>query len=96
MSDTTSTHSAFLGQQLLASGSLQDVALSAFRALTRDPNASVLLFSNETGNQVDLDLHGTEHEVATRHPPTHPLAPPAMPRSTGRADARAWAWCHAR
>jgi hypothetical protein len=69
MSDTTPTHSAFVGHRLLASGSLQQVALSVFNALASDPNASVLLFSNETGRQVDLDLHGTEHEVAARHAP---------------------------
>jgi hypothetical protein len=87
MSDPTPTHSAFVGHQLLASGSLQAVALSAFRSLAREPNASVLLFSNETGRQVDVDLHGAEHEVAARHAP-QPDAPAGIAGDSAPARLR--------
>lgn len=80
------THSAFAGHRLVASGSLQQVALVICRALARDPDASVLVFDNQTGRQVDLDLSGGEQAVAARHAPA-PAAQvdaPAAPRTRGR------------
>lgn len=67
MSDAHPTHSAFVGHQLLASGDLQRVAAAAFRTLAVDPDASILVFSDATGRPVDLDLRGTEDEVAARY-----------------------------
>lgn len=95
MSDAAPTHSAFVRHQLLASGGLQQVASAVFRTLAVDPDASVLVFSDETGRPVDLDLRGTEGEVAARHAqlagvPTAPTtAPttttePGVPRARGR------------
>ena len=73
------THSAFTGNELLASGSLRDVALAVSRALSRDPHASVLVFSNASGKQVELDLSGGTSAVEVRYAPT-----PAPARTRGR------------
>ena len=83
------THAAFVGHRLLASGDLQQVASAVFRALALDPDASVLVFSNETGRPVDLDLRGTEEEIATRYAqsaavPTESTKDPGVTRTRGR------------
>jgi uncharacterized protein len=65
---------AFAGERILARGRLADVALAV-----RDAPAtgtSVLVFSDETGRVVDLDLRGTAEEIVAR------LAP--APRGRGR------------
>ncbi len=58
---------AFLGTRLLASGSLEAVALAAGAA----PAGALLVFDDATGRVIDLDLRGSEAEVLAR------LAPPA-------------------
>ncbi|WP_206185874.1 DUF2239 family protein [Sphingosinicella sp. BN140058] len=62
---------AFAGERILARGRLADVAL----ALRTATDASVLVFSDETGRVVDLDLRGSAEEIVAR------LAPP---RGRGR------------
>ena len=89
MSDTHPTHSAFVKHQLLASGGLQQVASAVFRTLALDPDASILVFSNETGRLVDLDLRGTEDAVAARYAqtaavPTDSTKDPGVTRTRGR------------
>ena len=58
---------AFIGYRRLVSGSLPQVALAAFRTLATDLNSAILVFKDDTGQQVDLDLHGTEADVVSRH-----------------------------
>ncbi|RYF16134.1 MAG: DUF2239 family protein [Comamonadaceae bacterium] len=82
--DPAHNYTAFLAGRLLASGPLHGVALPVRRAMER-PGAQPLVFSDVTGNQVDLDLHGSEEEVARRYQP--PRAAPAIeaaPRTRGR------------
>jgi uncharacterized protein len=57
---------AFAGGRRIASGTLATAALAARRALDRDDNAAVLVFSRETGEVVDLDLRGTEPDIVAR------------------------------
>lgn len=82
--DPTHSYTAFLAGRLLASGPLHAVALPVRRAMER-PGAQPLVFSDVTGNQVDLDLRGSEEEVARRYQPARG-APPieAAPRTRGR------------
>lgn len=89
MSDTHPSHDAFVGHQLLASGNLQQVATAVFRAIALDPDASILVFGSETGRPVDLDLRGTEDEVAARYArsdgkPTATTTDPGVTRARGR------------
>jgi len=81
-------HVAFAGHRLLASGDLQDVALAVHRAQAADPHASLLVFQDATGTQADLDLRGSEVEVAARYARPSPApvqaATSAAPRGRGR------------
>ena len=75
------TCTAFSGTRLLASGPLQEVALAAKAHLAADPEASVLVFNDGTGEVIDLDLRGTPEDVLAR------LVPPRDPAS-GKEDTR--------
>lgn len=65
---------AFHGDIKCASGPLAEVALT-LKALGA---GGVLIFSDRTGAEVDLDLRGTDAEVAARYAP--PPAPPGRPK----------------
>jgi uncharacterized protein len=69
------THTAFAGIQKVAAGNLAEVAL-AIRERTGEP---VLIFVDETGQQIDVDTRGTEAEIAARYG-----QPEAAPRGPGR------------
>jgi uncharacterized protein len=57
---------AFLGSQQVATGAHVEVAL-AVRALSkRRPHATVLIFDDESGRQIDFDLRGSEADVTER------------------------------
>jgi hypothetical protein len=67
---------AFAGTTRIAAGTRAEVAVAAMRALARDGSAGVLVFG-ASGGVVDLDLRGTEAEIAARYAPA---APPASAR----------------
>lgn len=82
-------HTAFVGHRRLATGALDQVAVAVNRALAADPEAGVLVFSDETGRQVDLDVRGTPSDVLARYAPPRGEASPealaeAAPRGRGR------------
>jgi len=64
----------------LARGSLADAALAAKRSLERDPTTTVLVFDCETGKVRDLDLRGTDAEVAVRYATAAPAPVRGRPR----------------
>lgn len=64
----------FAGTARIASGSLAEAAVAAKRALDRDDRVSVLVFDAATGKVADLDLRGTEAEIAARYAPPPPAA----------------------
>ena len=57
---------AFIGQQLLASGPLADVALAVLKANQKSTTEPVLIFDDSTGRSIDLDLRGTKRDVMAR------------------------------
>lgn len=65
--EATAAFAAFAGQRRIAAGSLADAALAAKRALEHDGFAAVLVFDTTTGEVRDLDLRGTEADVAARY-----------------------------
>lgn len=85
MSDLHShTHTAFIGDQLVASGSLQDVALAARRAQS-DHSPMPIVFDDATGAVIDLDLRGSDLDVIARLPPEAASLPTAdAPAGRGR------------
>ncbi len=77
-------HLAFARAVRIAAGSLGDVAAAARRALDDDPNTTVLVFDGDTADVVDLDLRGSEQDVAARYAVTPPSAGEASPSKRGR------------
>jgi hypothetical protein len=63
--DLDQTYTVFDGPRQLASGALEDVAAAA--ATRRDSAQPVLVFSDATGSQVELDLRGTDEQVRARY-----------------------------
>lgn len=60
------SYTAFDGFDILCQGSIQSVALSIKQRLKEHKTARVLIFSDITGRQIDLDLSGSEKQVLER------------------------------
>lgn len=60
------TCTAFSSSQRIASGSIKDVALKVKEHLEDHPQAAILIFDNQTSQQVELDLRGTVDAVLKR------------------------------
>ncbi len=69
------TITAFHGSRLLAAGPFNDVALAAKTAIESGRSGAVLVFDDETGAQLDLDLRADSNGIP---------ANPAPPRGPGR------------
>lgn len=59
------TYTAFGEERLIATGPIEDVALKTKEWLDQG-GAPVLLFEDQTGQQIDLDLRGTSDEALDR------------------------------
>lgn len=68
---------AFAGSMRIAAGELTETAAAARRAQDENPSAAIVVFNRETAEVVDLDLRGTERDVALRYarPETSPARP---------------------
>ena len=82
---------AFLGPNRLATGPLAEIAVAVMQASSRPGAPPVIIFSDATGQPIDLDLRGTERDVIARlpKPASSPDAEPAAaaptePRGRGR------------
>ena len=82
---------AFVGDVLLASGPLIEVALAVKNAIDRGGEKPVLAFDDATGEVVDLDLRGSNADVIARLSEPQPdglaavaAAPEGVPRRRGR------------
>jgi hypothetical protein len=79
------THStAFQGRKRLASGPLAQVALAVKDGIERCPDRPILVFDDATGEQVDLDLRGTEAAILARLASAGPGAAEQAARGPGR------------
>jgi hypothetical protein len=61
-----SSCTAFSGMKRFSSGTLVEVARAARETFDRDGNASILVFDDVTGEQLDLDLSGGDAELMER------------------------------
>src|SRR5262245_54272592 len=79
---------AFDGTRRIAAGPYAAVALALKSHIRVDPGASVLVFDDATGKQIDLDLSGSDEEVTTRLAKRFSAADAgaagSMPRRPGR------------
>lgn len=78
--NTPSHVAAFAGSNLIAAGPLAQVALHVHAQAATD--CPVLVFSDDTGRVVDLDLRGTREDVAQRYAEATP--PQEAPKGRGR------------
>jgi uncharacterized protein len=88
---------AFAGDKLVASGTLRDTLRGIKAYLDGDPGRTVLIFDDQTGDQVDFDFRGTFEEVWDRVAPRPKQAGPGRPRLgvVGREVSlmpRHWEW----
>lgn len=82
--EPVTTYSAFSGSRLLVAGALDEVAVAA-RRLRDTSDASLLVFSDANGDQIDLDLRGSEDDVRSRYQAAAGGPPEATaPRGRGR------------
>lgn len=72
---------AFVGTRRLASGSLDQVALAAKKAIDRGTQQPVLIYNDHTGRAIDIDARGSDTEILAR---LAQPAPPARARGRGR------------
>jgi hypothetical protein len=83
---TNKGYTAFAGAERIASGSLSDVAIAVKARINRADEPPVVIFSDETGQVVDVDYRGSEDEIRARLAPTSDdvAAPSLTPRGRGR------------
>jgi hypothetical protein len=88
---TSQRFTAFIGQQLLASGPLAEVAIAVMKASKNAAEKPIIIFDDVIGRPIDLDLRGTERDIVARLPqPASIPEPPAddvsasEPRGRGR------------
>ena len=74
---------AFAGDVCIASGEIAGVAQAAREAIAVKDVEAVLVFDAVTGEQVDLDLRGTDEQVSQRYP-----ARDSPPAETQRGPGR--------
>jgi hypothetical protein len=79
---------AFRDAARIASGPLPRVALAVTAALSADPAAAILVFDDETGKVVDLDLRGSDAEVVARLSPPGSEPASAEPAPGGEEASR--------
>jgi uncharacterized protein len=81
----TATCTAFVGTQKFASGTVPQVALRLYQATQ---GLQFLVFSDQTGKVIDIDLRGSAVDVVTRLEPV-PVAAEELPTDTrGRGRPR--------
>lgn len=87
MTDTSrSCFTAFIGANCLAAGPLVEVAIAVMQASRRPAAPPIIIFSDATGQPIDLDLRGTERDVISRLP--QPASPTDVEPKETAAESR--------
>ncbi len=60
------SYTAFDGFELISQGKIQDVAFEVKKRFKANHQARILIFSDATGRQIDIDLSGTDKEMHER------------------------------
>ncbi|MBN1959660.1 MAG: DUF2239 family protein [Deltaproteobacteria bacterium] len=77
--ETTITYVAFVGPKLIAEGEVAEILPVLKQRFDKNYSELVLIFSNETGRQVDFDLRGSLAEVIERAT-SKPIPGPGRPK----------------
>ncbi len=91
------SYAAFSGDRLIAFGPLPEVLRGTKAFLTENEDASILIFDDASGQQIDFDLRGTLAQVLERALPSPERAGPGRPKLGVVAREvtllpRHWAW----
>lgn len=78
--DNDKTYTAFVGTNLLASGTLDGVLAALKSRFDDDAGTLFLIFDDQTGKQIDFDLRGTLADVRARYRPAPARAGPGRPK----------------
>ncbi|MFH0902339.1 MAG: DUF2239 family protein [Pseudomonadota bacterium] len=90
------TYTAFAGSRLIASGSLTTTILQTKNCLDRGTPDQILVFDDQTGEQIDFDYRGSPDDVLQRlslHPRFAPIETPAAKPRTGPGRPRLGVVC---
>ena len=82
------SYSAFAGTRQIATGCLNDVALKAQGAVSRDPVVPVLIFDDTTSHVIEVDLRGTPEDLRRRIVAAEAFPVPASDHADSDAGAR--------
>jgi hypothetical protein len=74
------TYTAFLGSRCIASGDLRTMLLRTKAEVDRAPTEPILIFEDQTGQQVDWNFQGTPDEVLERALPAKARPGPGRPK----------------
>lgn len=72
-------YTAFSGDRLIATGALSEMLSGVKTLLDAKGSSSVLIFKDDTGEQIDFDFRGTIDEVLLRARPPKPKTGPGRP-----------------
>ena len=78
--DQTATYTAFVGESLIVSGSLEKVLPVVKEKFDHKDCPLILIFNDESGKQVDYELRGTLEAVLAAAIPGKPMAGPGRPK----------------
>jgi hypothetical protein len=77
--ESNGTYTAFVGNRIIASGTLEAVLPRLKSRFDKDPGGILLVFEDQSGRQVDFDLRGALPAVLARVMPP-PRSGPGRPR----------------
>ncbi|ODP32441.1 DUF2239 family protein [Pandoraea sp. ISTKB] len=81
MTHSSLGYTVFRDKRRIAAGSLADAAIAFQQAMLADPNASVIIFDNLTGDTRDVDVRGSAADIRARYPAPETTSPDAAPES---------------
>lgn len=70
--ENNQTYTAFAGDKLIISGDLRTMLLTTKECIDKGETDQILIFDDQTGEQIDFNLRGTPEEVIARLQ-SHPL-----------------------
>jgi hypothetical protein len=74
------TYTAFLGNRRIVSGDLKTMLLRTKAEIDRGPTEPILIFEDQTGQQVDFNFQGSPDEVLERAVPNKARSGPGRPK----------------
>lgn len=77
-------YTVFDGFKMISQGSLEEIAIAAKKYSHKNKDSSLLIFSDYSGKQMDLNLSGSEKEVIERLSVFKALEPSLDPTGPGR------------